>query len=98
MAVSGGDGYDHQVKFTVTIVNNTGDTFEPSMFSATVQSGNREGDQIFDSANGLEGSPHTTLLDGREAQFVIGFGVDDPEDLVMEASPSWEHDSAIYTN
>lgn len=97
-SAAGGGNHAHQVKFTVTIVNNTGENFDPAMFYATVQSGNREGDQIFDSANGLEGSPNTTLLDGRETQFEMAFGVDDPEDIVMEVSLSWDHDSAIYTN
>lgn len=94
----GGEGYDHAVRFTVTIVNKTGENFDPTMFHATVQSGDREGDQIFDSANGLEGAPSTVILDGRETTFDIGFGVDDPKDIVMELTVSWDHDEAIFTS
>jgi Transposase and inactivated derivatives len=59
------------VKFTVTIVNGTGKTFDPSMFSASAQSANLEADEVYDTAGGLNGSPDTKLLKGREAKFVI---------------------------
>jgi hypothetical protein len=86
------------VKFTVTLVNGTGKTFDPSMFNATAQSANVEADQVFDSAKGLGGGPHTKLLKGREAKFVIGFGVADPKDIVLEVRPSFEHESSLFTN
>lgn len=84
--------------FNVKVVNGTQANFDPSMFSTTLQSGNTEGDEVFDSANGFEGSPSTTLLPGREAVFKIGYGVQDAADLVMEVSPSFEHESAIFTS
>ena len=40
----------------------------------------------------------TTLLPGRSATWQVAFGVGDPDDLVMEASPSFEYDPAIITN
>lgn len=93
---AGGENAKHHVKFTITIVNKTGKTFDPSLFTASLQSGNTEADEVFDE--GLEGAPMTKLLNGREAKFQIGFGVADPKDLVLEVSPSFEHDSALFTS
>lgn len=84
------------VTFNVTIINDTGKTFDPSMFTATVQSGNTEASEVFDE--GLEGAPMTKLLDGREAKFKIGFAVADAKDLVLEASPDFMSEPVIFTN
>lgn len=92
------DKGDH-VRFTVTIVNGTGKTYDPaSYFWATMQSGNREASEIFDSARGLDGLPGTSILPGREAQFDVGFTVLDPRDLVYEVQPSVDHDPAYFVS
>lgn len=83
------------VRFTVTITNNTGAEYEPLDFWTTMQSGGAEATSVFDE--GLDGSPSTTLLDGRDVSFGVGYGVDDAADLVLEVSPSFEHDPAIFT-
>ena len=44
------------LSYTVTIVNNTGDVYEPAVFFTSVQSGDQEADQVFDSENNLTGS------------------------------------------
>lgn len=93
---AGGEGYDQHVKSTVTIDNKTGEPFDASLVFSTVQSGTSEGEEVFDE--GLDGSPSTTLLDGRTVDFVAGFGVEDPDDLVLELTPSFDHDAAIFTN
>jgi hypothetical protein len=90
-------GYDYGIKLTVTIVNKTGKRFDPSMFTASMQKGNEEAEEIFDSANGVEGAPSTKLLNGREAKFVIAFEAKTSDDLVLEVAPSFEHESVIYT-
>lgn len=84
--------------FEVTVVNGSSANFDPSMFTTTLQSANVEAEEIFDSGNGFGGSPSTTLLPGREAKFKIGYGVTDPADLVLEVSPSFEHEDAIFTS
>lgn len=94
---SGGEDAAAHLAFTVTIVNGSDANYDPSLFYATVQSGNTEAEQIFDSANGLNGSPSTAVLPGRETTFKIGFGVADPADLVMEVAPGFEYDAAIFT-
>ncbi len=97
-SAAGTDQFDHSVVFDVTIVNKTGTTWDPVMFRATVQSGNQEGSRIFDSAKNLTGAPSTKLLNGREATFKMAFGVADPADIVMEVSPDWDHQSALFHN
>lgn len=94
----GGEGYDDHVKFTVTVQNGTGEALDLSLFYMTMQSGRSEAEEVFDSDSGMEGSPSTTLLDGRSVDFTAGFGVEDPDDLVLELTPSFDHDAAIFTN
>lgn len=91
----GKKGKNH-VMFNVKIVNNTGAPFDAAMFSTTMQSGNAEASEIYDTANGFDGAPMTKILDGRESQFKIGYSVQNPEDLVLEVSPSFEHQSVLF--
>ncbi len=93
---AGADTFKAHVKYTITVVNGTGKVFDPSMFTASVQSANVEGDQVYDSAAQIGGGPETKLLKGREAKFTIGFGVSDLKDVVLEVSPSFEHSSVLF--
>jgi hypothetical protein len=88
------------VKFTFTIVNKTDKPYDPSLFYATLQSGNTEAGDIFDSENGIEGSPSTKVLPGREAKFDMGWMAKNPKDLVLEVSPDAgiEYESVIFTS
>lgn len=86
------------VKFSVRIVNKSGKNFDPVLFNATLQSGNEEAEQVFDSENKIGETPTTALLDGREAKFTIGFGVKDKSDLVLQVAPGFEYNSVIFTN
>lgn len=95
--------YDDEAKanlmFNFRVVNNTGEAFDMALFYVTMQSGNTEAEQIFDTDKELEGSPSTKLLDGRESEFKVGFSVMDPNDLVMEINPdSFTYESAIFTS
>jgi hypothetical protein len=90
--------YDNYVKFEVRIVNKTGKTMDPSMFTATVQSDNEEGDEVYDSEGGLEGAPSTKLLNGRESKFTVGYGIANPEDIVMEVNPDFDHEPVMFQN
>lgn len=73
--------------FEVTLVNNTDSPYDASCDYVTVQSENREADQIFDHANQFNGPPQTKVLDSREAKFKLGFNVKNPKDLVLEYQP-----------
>jgi hypothetical protein len=94
----GGDKFKYAVQFTVVIVNKTGKTFDPSMTTANVQSGDVEGEEIFDSANGFNGSPDTKVLNGRQTKFKVAFGVANPKDIVFEFAPGFEYSSQLWTN
>ena len=86
------------VVFDITVKNGTQANYDPASFMASLQSGTVEGEQVFDSASGLGGTPSTTLLPGRESAFRMAFGVTDPNDLVMEVTPGFEYESAIFTS
>ena len=96
---AGAEGKGTPMRFTVTVVNNTGDNYEVVGDYVTVQSGNEEASQIFDSEKGLEGQPSTKLIDGREAKYDIAFMVKNPNDIVMEYQPSnYELASALFVS
>src|SRR5450631_3709251 len=87
----GADGRKAFVKHTITIVNGTGKVFDHSSFTASVQRADAEGSQIYDTD--LEGTPTTKLLKGRQSKFVVGFGVADAKDVVLEVQPGFEYES-----
>ncbi len=92
---AGTDNFKHFVSFEVRIVNKTGKPWDPSLFTATVQSENEEGEEVFD--DGLEGAPQTKLLNGRETKFTVAFGVANPKDIVMEVNPDMiDHDAVMF--
>lgn len=88
----------YYVKFQVTIINGSNKRYEQTVFSTTLQDGQREGEEIFDSEHGFDGSPNTVLLPGRSSKFKIGYGVDDARDLVMQVSVDFDHADAIFTS
>jgi hypothetical protein len=61
----------YYLRFLVTIVNGSTKKYEQTLFSTTLQSGQREGEEIFDSAKGFNGSPNTVLLPSRSSKFKI---------------------------
>ncbi|MGY1666989.1 hypothetical protein [Geodermatophilus sp. SYSU D00696] len=86
------------VVFDVTVANGTQANYDPATFMATMQSGTTEGQQVYDSANGIGGTPSTTLLPGRESTFRLAFGATHPNDLVLEVTPGFDYESAIFTS
>ncbi|WZH52917.1 MAG: hypothetical protein PIR53_02730 [Nocardioides alkalitolerans] len=92
------EGEGTPLKFTITVVNNTGDNYEPVGDYITLQSGNAEAASIYDMET-LSDTPSTVLLDGREIVYSIGFMAADPADLVMEFQPSdYALDSVIFVS
>lgn len=92
-AVKKSPGY---IAFKITVVNTGTENYDPSTFYTTMQSGDTEADEIFDSQRGFEGSPSTKILPGRQGTFKIGYGVQNPKDLVLEVTPGFEYESVIY--
>lgn len=95
---AGGEGAAAHVAFTIIVVNGTAAPFDPAMMMVTAQSGNTEASEVYDTENGFGGSPMTTVLPGRETSYKVGFGVSDPNDIVLEFTPSWDHDASIWTS
>jgi hypothetical protein len=83
--------------FTITLVNGSDKPHDPTMVYPTVQSGNVEATTVYDSENGIGGGPSTDVLPGRESMWEVAFGVQDPEDLVFEVSPGFEHQPIYFT-
>jgi hypothetical protein len=86
------------IKMEFTVVNGSKEPFDPVGFYVTVQSGNVEAKQVFDSGGGMAGSPSTKILPGREAKFSLAFGVTDPKDLVVQVRPGFKYNDAIWTS
>lgn len=86
------------VKFKVTIVNGTDAAYDASGAFVTVQSGDLEAGEVFDTERGLDGSPMTKVLPGRQSSYWVGFGVQTPKDIVMDFQVDWDHDAAVFTN
>jgi len=80
------------VKFQVTLHNGSGKTFDPSSFSASLQSGSTEEDEVYDSGKRIGDTPDTKLLDGRNAVFWIGYGAESATDLVLDVSLDFDRD------
>ncbi len=62
----GGEDFKNAVEMTVTLKNGTSENYDPGQFFATMQSGDEEGDSIYDANVGS--SPSTSLLPGRCGQ------------------------------
>jgi hypothetical protein len=72
------------LKFTVTVVNKSDKPVDLGLTYISVQSNDKEADEVFDAGSGLKGPPDTKVLKGRKSAFDVGFGVADPKDVVME--------------
>jgi hypothetical protein len=81
-----------------TVINGTGKNYDPSVFQATVQSANVEASTVYDTEGGIGGSPQTVILPRRETTFKMAFGVKNPKDLVVQVTPSFDYDPAIFTS
>lgn len=93
---AGAEGFEQFVRFDVTIVNGSDVEFDPSMVLTSMTSGGTSASEIFDSANGLEGSPMTAVLPGQTVTFPVAYAVTDPADLTLEVMLDWEHDDAVF--
>lgn len=87
------------IKFTVTVVNGSKKTMDLSALSVTCSYGDagKEGEEIFDSEKGLNGTPDTHLRPGRTVKTVIACAQPAKETYTqIEVTPDWESDAAIF--
>ncbi|RYF56953.1 MAG: hypothetical protein EOO27_16950 [Comamonadaceae bacterium] len=96
-SAAGADASLPAIAFDVTVVNGSPENYETMMFSTTLQSGNQEASEIYDTG-GIGGSPSTITLPGRESAFRIAYAVTNPADLVMQVSPGFEYEKIIFTS
>jgi hypothetical protein len=87
------------LKFTVTVVNKSDKPLDLGLTYITVQSSNKEAEEIFDSENDLDSTPDTKVLKGRESEFDVGFGVANTKDVVMEVAlqDDFERPNLLYS-
>jgi hypothetical protein len=92
------DDAEAYVRLTITVTNDGTESFDLLWFIVSAQSGQYEATAVYDSEQGLDGAPYTSLLPGRSLSWDEGFGVDDPDDLVLHISPSLDHEEAIFVS
>ena len=86
------------LSFDVTILNGTSNPYDPSLDYLTAQIGNTEAEEIFDTDNGYDGTPMTSILPGREASYKVAFVGTDTENVVFEYVPGdWDRGGLIFT-
>jgi hypothetical protein len=51
-----------------------------------------------DRDNGLTALPSTSVLDGRDLTYAVGFGVADPATTVVSVRPHLSYDAAEFAN
>lgn len=87
----------YYVRFTVSVVNDTDERFDPVLTSVSVASGETEGAMVYDVVNGLSSPPETDIAPGEARSWVVAFGVTDPADLTAEVSLNdLLHDAAMF--
>lgn len=99
MAFMNGEGTPLVFRFTLT--NNSDDIFEPNTTYASLQSGGVEGAFVADTGNpvgqvGLQ--PTTALLPGQSVEWLMGFTVADPTNIVLQTSLGYQFKNVIFTN
>jgi hypothetical protein len=89
-----------QVVFTFVLTNGSTEPLEPMTFP-TAASGGTEAASIYDSGNPLGeigSSPSTSVLPGKTVQWLVAYSVADINDIIVEVSPGFEYQNAIFTN
>lgn len=96
---AGGEGYSVFKKFTITITNNTNQPYEPLMAMVDASADGYEGDQIFDSAQGMGMAPSTTVRPGKSISWDVAFGLNGTKDLQVEVEPDFiNYETAIFVS
>ncbi|MWV48310.1 hypothetical protein GRS96_03345 [Rathayibacter sp. VKM Ac-2803] len=88
------------VVFTLTITNGSAQNLDPFTY-ADVSSGGVEASRIFDTdgvAGDISTSPSTVILPGGTVTWKEAYSLTDPASIVMQLSPSFDYQDAIFTN
>lgn len=94
----GQEGKQAALVWTITIENTGSQKFDVSQVLTSVQSGNAEASQCFDSAQGINSAPSTDLMPGRTVSWQVVFQVAKPDDLVMQVNQDWQSDPIYFVS
>ncbi|HEY5785489.1 MAG TPA: hypothetical protein VIT65_11995 [Microlunatus sp.] len=86
------------IRFKITVDNQTDHRLDPSEFTMTASSGDDEAEFAIDSEHGLEGTPDTKILRGKKRSWDYGYIVTKGQDFVLEISPDYETEEAIFVS
>jgi hypothetical protein len=90
----GGEKQKFHAKFRVTLTNRAGEASYPSSTTATVRSGDRVGDQVFQPTTM---APEGSLQSGSTARWWMGFGIDSPRNVSLVVSLGSDYDDVTFT-
>ncbi|WP_110181293.1 hypothetical protein [Nocardioides solisilvae] len=76
-------GAEEHVRLTVRLVNGSKRKVSPVDVALMVESGGGQAADVFDRGQKLNGPPRRAVAPGGEARWAQGFGVADPEDVVV---------------
>jgi hypothetical protein len=94
--MAGGEHARHTVKFRATFRNGSGEVFDPSLTSASMSSGDTEGDAIY--GEGFD-SPDTKLLPGHTVRWWEAYGVKSATRWTVEMNVGFlDYPTVIFTN
>ncbi len=89
------------VSMTVTLTNGSDKNVEATGTTLVATAGGTPAEQVFDSAEGVAGSPTSTVLPGKSLTYTVAFGVPTEEqtDLQVEVRPGFGlgYQPAIFT-
>lgn len=89
-AAAGTDGFSQFLRFEVTLTNRAPESFRLSDFRIGAQSAGEQASQVFDSGNGINSLPAADLANGETRTFPVVFGVQDPDDTVLDVVQAFE--------
>ncbi len=85
------------IQFTITLKNGTTKNYDPLLYP-TVSSNGTEASSITDIGNKVGLAPTTAVPAGQSITFVTAFSVADPTKLVLDISPGFGYDEAVFQN
>lgn len=81
--------------FDVTVENGSGEPVDSMETSLQASSGGAQSGMVFDSAAGID-TPTVSIQPGKSLSFTVVFTLKDPEDINMDVSPTWMHESVNF--
>jgi hypothetical protein len=93
-----GDVNPYAYQVTVTLTNNRGQAFDPTMARVAMSTGGAPASQIFDSANDMGSAPQTMLQPGRSMTYDVAFSTaTNSGEAQVDVTPSFDYQHAVFT-